>query len=166
MNHARSAGLTLLELMIAMVILATLVGMATPSFSAVLGRHRLKAAAEHLAGDVAEARLEAARRGSAVHLNFQTGEQWCYVLTTSVDGGCAGSDSGRLKRVVAADHPGLKLADAMPMVLDGSGASGALLPGHALFVTARDEALQVRLSRLGRASACSPGASLPGATPC
>ena len=49
-------GLTLLEMMIALAIVAVLTTLALPSFASMMSRHRLKAAAEMMSMDLAELR--------------------------------------------------------------------------------------------------------------
>ena len=72
------AGLTLLELAIAIAVMAILGSLALPPFAARLSRERLSRAAETLSADISEARFQAARKGHALHLRSQAGGDWCW----------------------------------------------------------------------------------------
>ena len=165
----RGLGLTLLELMIALAIAAVLGAMAVPSMGTMLQHRRLSAAAWALATDLGEARAEAIRRGQTVQLLFGGDlSHWCYVLVAGGDDAAAPDCAARgaalglrlLKRVTAADHPGIALLDAQPMRLGASGAAVALDAPSASLANARGEQLRVRLSRLGRPSLCAPAAAV------
>ncbi len=170
----RDAGLTLIELSIALAIAAVLAVIAVPSWSKLLQHHRLNEAARSLAADLGEARQEAIRRNQPVQLLFGGGgERWCYALVAGsaaaapdCNAGDAGLGTRLLKRVRAADHPGVDLVDAQPMRLGADGAAAAGQPMAASLANARGEQLRVRLSLLGRASICSLGAPMPGIANC
>jgi len=82
-NAARARqrrGFTLLELMIGLAVLAVLATLAVPSMGSALQRQRLRAAAEHLAADLNEARFEATRRGQILHVLPRSGPAWCWAV--------------------------------------------------------------------------------------
>lgn len=163
MKHRRRHGLTLLELMIALVIVTLLATLALPS---VRGseRARLKLAAETLASDLAEARFEAARRGSPLHVDVATGPAWCWVVATQQACSCSGAPACRLKAEQAASYAGVQLltGQGARFAPDGS-TDGA---GTALFQSSRGEQLRVSVSPLGRARVCSVGGSVGGYPVC
>jgi prepilin-type N-terminal cleavage/methylation domain-containing protein len=169
--HHRRPGFTLLELMVALAITAILGALATPSFSGLVARHRLQAAAHNLQADLVLARLEATRRGLTVHLSFQPGAQWCYALSAGTPVDCrhasAPAPGSPLIRVVrGADQPGIALINATPMALDASASATLQAVGQARFGNAEGQQLQVQLGRLGRASLCAPGLPVSGAPAC
>lgn len=148
-------GLTLVELVIALAVLAVLATLALPSFGSLLNRHRLQAAAETLALDLAEARHEAARAGTPLHVVFRPGAQWCWAVARTPDCDCTAPTAGcALKTVTTQELPGVTLATS------GDASFGGALPATPNETVLRSqggtEALQVRLSPLGRASICSP----------
>lgn len=159
-------GLTLLELMIAIAVLVVLVGVAMPSMSAMVSRHRLRAAAEHLAADLGEARLEASRTGRAVHVSFQAGDHWCYALSTTPQSDCRQTSATQLKVVRHLDHPGVALFEAAPQTFDPNASASLGAPGQALLVSPQGEQLRVRVSRMGRVAVCAPGLPVPSVRPC
>lgn len=163
----RPHGLTLIELMVALAIVALLMTLAVPSFGAMLARQRLKAAAEQLAADLAEARLLAAQRAQPLHLNLQPGAQWCWSLSSASGCDCRVAQSCQLKTVRAGDHPGVQLIDGSELRIDAR-AIGVLPPasGAALLLGQQGSSLRVALTPLGRAKVCAPGAAVPGYPGC
>jgi type IV fimbrial biogenesis protein FimT len=85
----RLRGLTLLELVIALAVLGIMATLTLPALGSALQRHRLLAAAQTLAADLAEARFEAARSGQSLHLLARTGRDWCWAVGTQADCDCS-----------------------------------------------------------------------------
>ena len=160
--RARPRGLTLLELLFTLAIVAVLLTLALPSFGSILSRHRLKAAAEQLAADLAELRLQAAQRGVPLHLQIHAGAQWCYALATASDCDCRVSQACQLKTVRAQDHPGVTLLEGRNLRFDSgaAGASAALLQGGG------GAQLRVGVAPLGRPRICAPGGAVAGYPAC
>ena len=77
-SRRRSPGLTLMELMVTVAIMAILVALVVPSFNAFLAKGRLSGAAEALAQDMQLARSEALRLNDSVTISFSYGSTWCY----------------------------------------------------------------------------------------
>jgi len=67
-NFFKAAGFTLLELMIAIAVGAILLVLALPDFTTALQKNRIGSAADQLYVSLAEARGEAVKRRSAVHI--------------------------------------------------------------------------------------------------
>lgn len=65
----RSAGFTLVELMMVVAILAIVMAIAVPSFNTMIKNNRLVAASNDLAGALHYARSEAVRRGRSVEVD-------------------------------------------------------------------------------------------------
>jgi type IV fimbrial biogenesis protein FimT len=118
-----------------------------------LARHRLAAAAESLAADLADARFEAARRGQPLHLEPRPAPQWCWTLASAAGCGCEHDEPCQLKAVRAADHRGVRLLEASPVRFDAEGRADGQL--GALFESGGAR-LRVEVSVLGRARICDP----------
>ena len=73
----RTSGLVLLELLVAGCVLALLVAMAAPSFSAVLQRLKLRTAAQALTSGLYAARAEAYKRGGSVIFAAEDSSDLC-----------------------------------------------------------------------------------------
>lgn len=159
----RALGLTLIELCMTLAVLAVLGAIALPSFASRLDRQRLQAAAETLAADLADARFEAARRGHALHLVPQgSADQWCWSVATAPGCGCGQPQACQLKTVSAAEHPGVRLVQAEPVVLGAEPAAGESRVA-ALLESRRGERLQVALAPTGRVRICAPEGAGAGA---
>ena len=151
-----SHGFTLIELVIALAVLALLVTLAAPSFGARLTAQRLYAAADGLALDFAEARFQAGQSARTLHVTFSPGADWCYAVTTRADCPCGTANACVLKAVHARDLPGVTLAQASDAEFDPAqlGASGRT-SGGAEWLSSGGERLRVSVSPLGRPKVCS-----------
>lgn len=164
---ASRRGLTLLELLAALAVLAVLASLALPSMGAIAQRHRLAAAAEALAGDLMQARQEAARTGQALHLRAELlgGGRWCWSVSPRSDCGC--DDEPGLPRACALaqastrSHPGVQLMQPLQLQLAPEGVAAATL---AELASADGQRLRVQVAALGRAHICrvDEGVDHPG----
>lgn len=127
MQRNGAGGFSLIELMVAIAIVAILLAVAFPSFEDSMRRNRLATTTNELLGSVALARSEAIRntRGGGICASedgLECGEDWNlgWLVWTDSESGTAGEwDSGvdTVVRVVGA-HPRL--------VLTAAGATGAV----------------------------------------
>lgn len=62
-RHRNALGFTLIELMVAVAVLAVIVSLASPSFRALMEAQRMRSAAFDLMADITLARSEALKRG-------------------------------------------------------------------------------------------------------
>jgi type IV fimbrial biogenesis protein FimT len=165
MKHHRARGLTLLEVAIVLAVMAVLAALALPALGHRSERQRLQFAAESLAGDLAEARFEAARRGQALYVETRTGPDWCWAVAASSGCSCSEALSCQVHRVAASTHRGVRLTEGLAVRLspDG-GANGAQT--IAVLETRRGDRLHVEVSALGRARVCASGGTWPALAPC
>lgn len=162
----RARGLTLIELMIVLAVLAVLGALALPSYGARAQRARLQGTAQMLATDVAQTRFEAARRGQPLYLQSAGAgsDGWCWAIATTAGCPCGQQQACELSHVAAADHPGVSLADPLDLRFDPDGNAGSRA---AVRLSSRGgETLRVEVSALGRARVCSETAARPGIPSC
>lgn len=109
---------TLTELMLIVAVLAILVTAGLPSFSDLIGRHRLRGAAEDLYAGLLLARTEAMRRNVPVTVSFRSDPEdgrWCHALSDRGpcdclrDGDCA-LDGGVPRAAHSRDFAGVRLS--------------------------------------------------------
>ena len=153
MKSHDARGVTLLELIVGLAILAVLGTLALPSMHGRLVRERLNSAAEALAADLADARFEAARRGAPLHVDLALGTDWCWSVAAAPGCACGVAQSCQLKAVRALDHPGVRLVSGRSAVIDAQGSADS--PLGATFDSSLGESLRVDLLALGRARVCS-----------
>jgi type IV fimbrial biogenesis protein FimT len=160
----KSRGLTLLELVIALALVALVASLALPSFGSVAERARLKSTAETLASDFAEARYEAAKRGQSLHVELSPGPDWCWAVATHPTCPCGEAGPCRLKSERAADHGGITLVESHAARFDANGTADGV--GFATFQAPHGERLRVEVAPLGRARICAPAGEVPGYQRC
>lgn len=83
--NIRETGFTLLELLIAVLVLGILATLAGPSMSSFVNEGRLKSAAENVYSYLVYARSESIARNANVLVSFEgsSSENWCVGITTS-----------------------------------------------------------------------------------
>ncbi len=177
------AGLTLVELLAALVVLGILLASAVPAMGQFIERHRLRAAAEIVAADLRSARSETIARGgtSPLYLSFKPGPRWCYGLgdrpcdcsaAPGTPAACQATAHGsRARRVrLAPAFPGIRLTHAgFGRGTDArfEGVRGLARPGRVVLSNREGQRLEVRVSLLGRVRICVPGGQhLAGYQPC
>ncbi len=160
-------GLTMLEIAIALAVMAVLATLALPSLGARLDRGRLQGAAEMLAADLSEARFEAAKRGGPLFVetaDAADGAAWCWAVATQAGCGCGQPQSCQLRTVRSTDHPGVKLASGLQARLDATGLGRSTQA--ATLESARGDRLRVELSATGRPRICAEKGSWPRLPSC
>ncbi|GAA5077407.1 GspH/FimT family pseudopilin [Lysobacter panacisoli] len=85
-NTAAIGGFTLIELMVALAVMAVILTLAVPSFTSMIARNRLAAASNELVAGLQIARTESVRRNARVLLCPSTddatctGDDWSHVI--------------------------------------------------------------------------------------
>lgn len=154
-QRRRRAGVTLLELAIAIAVLAILGSLALPPFAARVSRERLTRAAETLSADISQARFLAAREGRALHLRSQAGTDWCWSVSAATVCDCAQPQSCQIRRVPAASFTGVALLEANAVDLAPDGTAAAPHPVIATMQARGGERLAVQVGPLGRPHICA-----------
>jgi prepilin-type N-terminal cleavage/methylation domain-containing protein len=153
MKLRRSPGLTLIELVITLAVLAVLGTLALPTLGARLDQQRLNTAAEMLVADINEARFEAARQGRDMHVLLNPGSPWCWAVATHASCPCGQAQACELHSARAGDHAGVQLVQGHSLRLQANGQAGA--SGSAMLESRGGAQLRVELQALGRARICA-----------
>jgi len=93
---SKQQGINLVQLLAAILIIAILTLLITPTLTDLLGQYRLKSATEALYGDLLRARSEAIQRQTLATFVFQTGATWCYGITTASNCDCSTANNCNL----------------------------------------------------------------------
>jgi type IV fimbrial biogenesis protein FimT len=147
-------GLTLIEIVLALAVLAILGTLAIPTLAARMDRERLQLAAEMLSADVNEARFEAARQGRELHLQGRGGPQWCWAVATQPDCPCGSGQGCQLRSAREADHPGVELRGEAQLLMAADGRSSGASTSWELH-SRRGLALRMSVGPMGRAQVCT-----------
>ena len=148
-GRSQDRGLTLVELMVGLAVMAVLVAVTVPSLSGIFNRMRLTGVANELASDLQFARTEAVRRRAAVVLQPAAGG---YRITSA---GLVLKDVGFAR--------GLSFAESTVINFDQLRATST----PATLVLSNDAGtMRVQVNAMGRVALCSPAGALPGYTPC
>ncbi|HEX6017409.1 MAG TPA: prepilin-type N-terminal cleavage/methylation domain-containing protein [Burkholderiaceae bacterium] len=149
-------GITLIECVIALAVVAALMSIALPSFGEAMARARLRSAAQDLALDLGNARLESVRPGAgAVHVSVRPGAGWCWAVGPAADADCHHPPQGTLHVARVDDYPGVVMTHGVDTRFDGS---DTLAPAGfaAEFELPQGQQLRVQVTPLGRAIVCAP----------
>jgi type IV fimbrial biogenesis protein FimT len=154
-------GITLIECVITVAIVAALMSIALPSFGEAMARARLRAAAQDLALDLGNARLESVRQGAGlVHVSLRPGPSWCWAVGPVADADCHNPPAGTLHVARAGDYIGVTMTRGVDTAFDGRDPL-ATAGFAAEFASQQGQQLRVQMTPLGRATICSlQGSSL------
>lgn len=155
----QARGLTLVDTLVALALVALLVSMAVPSFGHQAARWRLQAAATDLATTLREARTAAALTGSTQHVQLSAGPSWCWSASPEAACRCDAPVpcGGSLAR--ATDHPGISVSGAARFVFDPVASARSGREPDVELRSAHGDRLRVGVTPLGRARICAPEAA-------
>lgn len=153
--RSTARGITLIECVIAVAIVAALMSIALPSFGEAMARARLRSAAQDLALDLGNARLESVRQAAGkMHVSVRPGAAWCWAVGPMADLDCHNPPAGTLHVARADDYPGVTMTRGVNTTFDGRDtlATAGLA---AEFELPQGQQLRVQVTPLGRATVCS-----------
>ena len=174
----RVMGVTLIELLVTVAVLAILATVAFPSFIDMLQRNRISGVAQNIYAELQRARAAAIKLDAPVYVySGPSGASWCVALSSVVSGcdcdSCTLNENGVAQSYVvrAEDYPNVSL---VPPVENGTFGFdpdlGMVTPSSSgLFQFTLDSmALNVQFSRLGRFNICYPngGSAVMGYEEC
>jgi type IV fimbrial biogenesis protein FimT len=169
-------GITLIESMITLSVVAVITGMVVPSFGPAIERRHLEGVAAQLETDLQHARSLAVARNEGVRISFHSGDgASCYVVHTGAAGDCACSETGAavcsggaeaLRSVrYGTDTPVSLVSNSRSILFDP--VKGTVTPTATLRVTAQSgAAIHQVVNIMGRVRSCSPAPALPGYKAC
>jgi type IV fimbrial biogenesis protein FimT len=175
------AGLTLIELMVVVAVMAILVLLAGPSVRDMVAVQRVQGINAELVTDLQFARGEASRRNRDVHMRFGAAGDNCYVLYIDlVAGNCdctrtpgvnvcnGGIEEIKTVKVPPAAGVSLSASSATGPIIVFDKRAGTSLPAE-FTVSVSSEVhgqLRTQVNPAGRPSVCSPDGSVKQVPPC
>jgi type IV fimbrial biogenesis protein FimT len=174
--RARSRGLTLIESMIVVVLIALGCTLALPSLAGLFDRQRLRGVASEIAGDLQWTRSQALARGEALRFSIHSNSAGsCTIVHTGQRDHCSCSDDGRAsctgdaqlfktsrwpigESVSVQANVGSMLFD--PLLGTASPA------GSVRIVDARGHGITHVVNIIGRVRSCSPSGAVSGLAAC
>jgi len=165
----RNTGFTLIELIVAMAVLALVVGYVMSSFSGMLARQRLQAAAENLYDHLTLARTEAISRSSRAHVSIVDGTNWCFGMDDSAACTCSTANDcqvdGATKVANYDAYTGITLSSVDASLsqfsyderrgMPQNTAGIASVSGNITFTNTRGDSLTLQLNSVGRIKLCT-----------
>ena len=157
-------GVTLLELLFALAILAIVAAIGIPGLREFIITQRLKAAAETVYGDLSLARDEALHRNRTISVAFEfdaAGTRWCYAPSDHLPCDCQRHECG----IGTPGHHEASETDFRDISLRTNfyrravsfhPVRGTANPGT-ITLSARDRIVEVKVSNLGRIRLCAAG---------
>lgn len=176
---SRAFGVTLIELIVTILVLAILVTLAAPSFRDLRERRALRGVADGIAGTIALAKEEAMKRDQVVRVEFSNfGSAVCVGATTAATCDCAAASSCSIAAYPSSIKELRMVETKTAPSFTGSGTGFSIDPktgmlsdptntGELELKTSLGYALRVRVNAMARSRICSSGTeSIPGVKPC
>jgi type IV fimbrial biogenesis protein FimT len=162
---ARARGLTLIELLVTLTVLAVLGSLAIPSFAGLRDRQNLRGVAGRLEADLQHARGLAVARNEVVRVSFDLTQGVCWIVHTGDPSGCNCRSDGsaqctageplRASRIEPASAPLTLLPNVRSLSFDP--VRGTATPTATIRLrSATGRAIHQIVNVAGRVRACSP----------
>jgi len=184
-STAREAGLTIIELVVALVVIGVVITLAAPSMRGMMARHRVQGVQDGLLTDLQLARSEVAQRSgtlTVVALTFGgNADVSCYTVhvsgadcdcTRGAGSACTVTPSAEIKTTHLTRAAGVSVAASSPSGtrIEFEPPRGMVKPATAGMVIDVQDAvsghLRTSINSLGVPSVCSPDGSMRGVNPC
>jgi type IV fimbrial biogenesis protein FimT len=159
--RARARGVTLIELLITVAVLAVGLSLAAPTFRQQVANYRVRSAAESIVNGLNYARAEAVRRNAAVSFTLDTGGPGWTVAQVSPASTLQARSSGEVPGVTAASSTSsLALTFTPTGFVDTSGTR--LSQVNLSSSVASTDARRIDIFGAGLIRVCDPGVTASG----
>lgn len=151
-------GVTLIEVMVVVAIVAIGVAATVPMYVNYTAKSRLKTATETLYNDFQRARAEALKTKTNVRVVFQTGSNWCYGLTTAGTCDCTVASACSLGQVKASDYSSTVNDLTATGIVNSTvfeGDRGTVSPAGTVTFTSAAGSISIVLNGMGSPQVCS-----------
>lgn len=179
MHKSRQLGVTLLELAIALAIIAVLSALAVPGFAQMIQNSRIRAVSESILSGMQVARAEAVKRNRPVQFDLRAGAAWSVCTMPLAPGACPVPDNattiqGRSASDGSADVS-VETSNAGPFIFNSLGALTSPVPTAANGLVSIDinslaspvnsRRLRIVIGAGGTVKSCDPKLSSTGTDP-
>lgn len=154
-------GFNMIELLVALVVLALSIFAGVPSTEHIIGKRRLAGAAEEAESNLRLLRAEAVRHNRTAFVHFSSGASWFYGLddraacNAAVADDCTIDDNER--RVRGSHYPGVSMTASFAADTTGfEPRRGMALNSGAIEFHNRTGTLRIVVSALGNLRLCTP----------
>ncbi len=178
MLKIRQIGVTLLELVIAIAIIAVLCALAIPGFAQMIQNSRIRATSESVLSGIQVARGEAVKRNTPVQFDLRAGAAWSVCTAPVAPGACPVPDNATTiqSRSISDGSADVSVAtsNAGPFVFNGLGALTSPVPTAATGVSidfnsvaspVNSRRLRIVIGAGGIVRLCDPTLSTAGTDP-
>ena len=162
--NVKTSGLTLMEVLIAILIVGILVGLSIPLFQSLLELHKLKSVAEKAYGTVSYARSEAIKRHADVYVIFKTGSAWCYGVNANATCDCSVVNSCSLGVVDSSDYSNVTMSSSGLSQIKYEGIRGTGNNSGSINFSMDGKTITLELNKIGKIDICS--SDVGGYSPC
>lgn len=165
--HQTQRAFTLIELMVSLAVLGLVLSFVISSFSGMLGRQRLQAAAENLYDTLLLARAESISRNANVYINVVAGASWCYGIDDTASCNCSTSNDCQIDAITKVtsmtDYTGITLntTDATTFRYDArrglpeTTSDNNISESSYNFTNTEGDAVRVTINPVGRVKLCT-----------
>lgn len=169
-SQYKQHGITLIETLVVLVMLAILTAILTPAMTTYFNQGNIKGATEALYGDINLARTIATKSTDTVTITFVSGTSWCYGLSSgAVACACNSAPSSTncnlgLTTATSFKNTALAVTNATTTF---STSRGTTTSNTAVFsATNPTQSATIIISNMGTPSICSTNASVGGYPAC
>jgi type IV fimbrial biogenesis protein FimT len=152
----RAEGLTLIELLVALVIVAILAIATLPLYQHYLSENRIKGASEGLYHLLVLARTEALKRQAVINVVFQTGSNWCYGMTTLSTCDCQSAGACNIGQASSVNYTNVSLAlTGITNNVTVEPSRGEVSPIGTITFSSGSMSIEISLNAMGGVRICS-----------
>ena len=158
MKMALSRGVSMIELMVVVAIVAIATAIMAPMYVNYTSKSRLKTVSEALYNDFRRARSEALKTNSTVRVVFQSGSSWCYGLTTAGSCDCGVASACNLGQSESSDYSNTISDLALTGIVNSvafEGDRGTASPAGTVTFTSSVGSISVVVNTMGSPEVCS-----------
>lgn len=177
-------GLTLIELLTVIAIIAIAAAIALPDFSIFAKRTKIQSASERFLQDMQAAKFESVKRNRHIFVSVSAGSSWCFGVGTSASCNCSANASAcDISNAGSTEYPGVSVTSSLsatpsttsqyfdPVMGSFIGTATTCSPsvacnGQVVFTQTGVAQAEVQLFGTGRSRLCTTSGRISGAPTC